>query len=117
MKDLIALTIGGTPIQVPKEIQHIIDVNNSDTGSYGGKIIGTVIGIMLLVAVFMALGFILAGGFKWITSQGDPKQIEGARNTIIYAAIGLGIAVLSFYFVNLLGCFLNAPILGVTPCH
>lgn len=113
MNHLLSLSINGNTISVPGEVQNIV----SNSSNFGTSIIGTIIGILFLVATVMTLFFIIFGGFKWITSQGDPKQIEGARNTIIWAAIGLGIVFLSFYIVNLLGCFLNAPVIGATPCH
>jgi magnesium-transporting ATPase (P-type) len=114
MKDLLAFSVGGTDVQVPKEIQHILDANS---GGFGANIIGVIIGAMFLIAIFMTLAFIILGGFKWITSQGDPKQLEGARNTIIYAAVGLGITLLSFFIVRLIGCFLNVPFFGNIACH
>ncbi len=46
-----------------------------------GRIIGIVGVIMLMV-----------GGFKYQTSGGDPSKASGAKNTIIYALIGLVIA-------------------------
>ncbi len=50
------------------------------------------------VAVIM----IIYGGFKFITSGGDADKNKSARNTIIYAAIGLAIVVMAqtiVYFV------------------
>ncbi len=48
-----------------------------------------VFGIIGAVAVF----FIIMGGLKFITSQGDPQGIGKARKTIIYAAVGLAVAL------------------------
>ncbi len=109
---LLAQTAGNFEIKVPKEIQKLVDPFNY--GTFGGKFIGSFIFVLFLVAIVMALAFILFGGFKWIMSQGDPKEIEGARKTIIYAAIGLGVVFLSFFVVNLMGCFLGIPLLGGT---
>jgi len=39
-----------------------------------------------LLVVFI---MIISGGFKYITSGGDPKQTESAKNTITYAILGL----------------------------
>jgi len=41
----------------------------------------------------VALIYILIGAFNFVTSQGDPQGTTKARNTIIYAVIGLVIAV------------------------
>ncbi len=47
--------------------------------------------ILLLVAVIM----IIIGGFMFITSAGSPEKATGARQILIYAIIGLIIAVLA----------------------
>lgn len=40
------------------------------------------------LAVFIML---LVGGFKYLTSGGDPKATESAKNTITYAIFGLAL--------------------------
>lgn len=40
------------------------------------------------------------GGLRYITSGGDSKKITDAKNTILYAIIGLIIAVLAFAIIN-----------------
>ena len=39
-----------------------------------------------ILAVFIML---LVGGFKYLTSGGDPKATESAKNTLTYAIFGL----------------------------
>lgn len=71
-----------------------------------GNVIGFVITVAFILAVLIALGFLIWGGIKWITSGGDKAGVEGARNTIIAAIIGLIIVFLSFFILNLvLGFF------------
>jgi hypothetical protein len=48
-----------------------------------------VFGLVGVLAVF----FFIFSGLKFITSQGDPQGISKARRGIIYAAIGLAVAV------------------------
>lgn len=47
-----------------------------------------------------ALFYLIWGGFKWITSGGDQKGVEGARNHIVAAIIGLIIIFLSYIILN-----------------
>jgi hypothetical protein len=54
-----------------------------------------VLEMLLRVAAFMAILFVLYGGFKYITSQAEPEKLKAARGTIINAIIGLVIAVSS----------------------
>jgi hypothetical protein len=57
-----------------------------------------------------ALGFagivlfvlLLTGGFKYITSGGDPKAVEGAKKTLTYAIIGLVVILVSFLILVLI---------------
>lgn len=55
---------------------------------------------MIRAAGYLAVGFILWGGFKFMKSQGDPGQINSARTTIQNAIVGLIIAVLSVAMVR-----------------
>lgn len=53
----------------------------------------TVLQITFGIVGALAVFFIILGGLKMITSQGDPQGISQARKMIIYAAIGLAVAV------------------------
>lgn len=57
----------------------------------------------------VAVILIMVAGFKFITSGGDAKQVEGARKTLTYAIIGLIIVLLSFFVI-----FLVSQLTGVT---
>lgn len=55
----------------------------------------------LLMAVgIVAVVMLLFGGLRYITSGGDSKKVTDAKNTILYAIIGLVICVLSYAIVN-----------------
>lgn len=69
------------------------------TGDFGG-IIGTAIIVIFIIAIVIALIWLVIGGIKWITSSGDSSKVEGARNQIIAAVIGLIIVFLSFFILN-----------------
>ncbi|MCA9349886.1 hypothetical protein KC853_02440 [Candidatus Saccharibacteria bacterium] len=43
---------------------------------------------------------LIIGGFRYVLSQGDQKAAESARNTILYAIIGIVIAILAFAIVR-----------------
>lgn len=71
-----------------------------------GPIIGTAVIILFIIAIVIALIFLVIGGIKWITSSGDSSKVEAARNQIIAAVIGLVIVFLSFFILNfVLGLF------------
>lgn len=71
-----------------------------------GNIVGRGVTLLFVVAIVIALGFLIYGGIKWITSGGDKAAVEAARNTIVAAIIGLVIVFLSYFILNIiLGLF------------
>ena len=60
------------------------------------NIVTAIIGVSGLVAVI----FILIGGIQYITSEGDAAKTKKAKDTILYAFIGLVICALAFVIVN-----------------
>ena len=63
--------------------------------------------IFLFAAGIAAFVFVIIGGVRYITSTGDPARIESAKNTLLYAIIGLIITVLavpiSAFIINAAG--------------
>ena len=59
-------------------------------------ILNAIIGVIGLVAVI----FIIIGGVNYMTSNGDPQKTKKAKDTILYATIGLIICALAFAIVN-----------------
>ena len=64
--------------------------------------------IMFFNLIFWALSFaglvalilVILGGFKYMTSGGDQKAVEGGKKTITWALIGLVVILLSFAIVR-----------------
>lgn len=50
-----------------------------------------------LIAVIV----IILSGYKMIFAGGDPKQLQTARNTLLYAVIGLLIIFLAAFIINI----------------
>lgn len=65
----------------------------ADVVKGGLNLFSVVIGIVAVVMMMI-------GGIKYITSQGDATQTNNAKNTILYAAIGLAVAALSQIIVQ-----------------
>jgi len=59
-------------------------------------VVNTLIFVIGLVAVIM----LIVGGFRYVFSQGNEKAVQGAKDTILYAIIGIVVAVLAFAIVN-----------------
>jgi hypothetical protein len=62
-----------------------------------------VVEILLRVATLAAIGFVMYGGFRYMTSQGEPESTKNARQTIQNAIIGLVLALLATAIVSFVG--------------
>jgi len=60
-----------------------------------------VIEAMLQIVGYVSVGFIITGGFKYMTSSGSSDGMAKARTTILNAVIGLGISLFSVAIVNI----------------
>lgn len=87
----------------------------TNIGAFSGTVTGDDLigGIRLVVNGFLALIamiaviFILIGGIKYITSQGDEDAAAAAKNTILFAVIGLIVIGFSAVVVNfVIGTFI-----------
>lgn len=63
-------------------------------------IAAAILEIILRLGVLLSVGFITWGGFRILTSQGDPNTIKESRDTILNAVIGLVITIIATVSVN-----------------
>ena len=64
------------------------------------QIVKQIINIMSLVVGVVAVIMIIIGGFKYVTSGGDSGNVSGAKNTILYAVVGLIVVALAQVIVR-----------------
>jgi len=62
--------------------------------------LANIIGMTMAIFAAVAVIVIIYAGIQFMLSQGDPAKTTTARNTIIYAAIGLAITALAFTIVS-----------------
>ena len=60
------------------------------------QITNTILYIVGIIAVIM----LIIGGIRYVVSGGDSKKVTDAKNTVLYAIIGLVIAVFAYAIVN-----------------
>jgi hypothetical protein len=65
------------------------------TGGSLTSTIDTAINAIFYVAGAVAVLIIIIGGIGYIASTGDPGRITKAKNTILYAVIGLVVVILA----------------------
>jgi uncharacterized membrane protein len=65
----------------------------NDTITEGINLLSVIAGVVAVVMIIMA-------GFRYITSNGDSAKVGSAKNTLLYAIIGLVIVALSQMIVK-----------------
>ena len=73
---------------------------NGSTDTTLNNIIKTVIDLLTLVVGFISVVFLILGAFKYITSGGDSGKVTSAKNTILYALIGLVVVAVAQVIVR-----------------
>lgn len=63
--------------------------------------IQNIIQILVTLSGLVAAGFIVWGGFGYITSSGNPEALERSKRTILYSAIGLTLVLGAFVISNM----------------
>lgn len=81
----------GCDIQSPAQV---------GVGKFIWTIVLNIIEVMLQLVGYIAVAFIIVGGFKYMISTGDPARMTKAKDTILNAVIGLGISMVSVGIVN-----------------
>ena len=74
---------------------------NLSAGSLG-PLVGSLLQFIFVMAVLVALFFLVYGGFRWLVSSGDKTQVQAAREHIVAAIIGLVIIFLSYFILSIL---------------
>lgn len=63
--------------------------------------IKSIITVFAGLAGLVATGFLVAGGFIYITSSGNPEHLDRGKRTITYSLIGLAIVIGAFVISNI----------------
>ena len=83
---------GGTPANCT--------IDEADAADNVNRIVTLVINIFSWIVGVVAVIMIIYGGFQYITAAGDTTKVGNAKNTILYALIGLVIVALAQVIVK-----------------
>lgn len=95
----------GTPINPCANASGISAALCNLGGTDGDNIASTIRNIVVffvVLAVIIALMYLLYGGVKWITSRGEKTEVEAARNHIMAAIVGLIVVFLAIFIVSII---------------
>lgn len=118
---LAAIVALGTPALVPAAVFAQTEIKNglcngtalnvdnaggnvgctvNDTSTNFNTLLKRIINIFSAIVGVIAVIMIIVGGLKYITSGGESSNVSGAKNTIIYALVGLIIVALAQFIVR-----------------
>lgn len=60
----------------------------------------TVTNVMLFIVGAISVIMIVIGGLRYVVSGGDTSNVTAAKNTILYAIVGLVVAMLAYAMIN-----------------
>ncbi|QQG50859.1 MAG: hypothetical protein HZB75_05070 [Candidatus Saccharibacteria bacterium] len=108
----LALVAGVGAVALPAPSAMAINVfdqcaDNPDTAvckaqgtDNASSMVKIIINTLLIVLGMIAVIMIVIGGIRYTTSNGDSSAIKGAKDTILYAVVGLIVAIMSYAIVN-----------------
>ncbi len=72
----------------------------NENGCSGDGIFRTITNVMLFLIGAISVIMLIIGGIRYVVSGGDSTAVTNAKNTILYAVVGIVVAILSFAVVN-----------------
>lgn len=76
------------------------DVNLPKAAANQAQLDGVVNGALAIAGIISVL-FIIIGGFRYVTSQGNSDAVRSAREMIIYSLVGLIMVIFAFAIVQI----------------
>ena len=89
----------GSNLELPPNDPDCKNTVNESSNSIN-RIAHHVINVLSAVVALVAVVMIIFGGFRYVTSGGNDSSVNSAKNTILYAIIGLVIVALSQILVH-----------------
>ena len=82
-------------------------INSKSSTSTPTTLIDSIISIFSYIAGITSIILVIFSGLLFVTSAGDPKRVHQARDTILYAGIGIAVVVIArliiLFVVNKVG--------------
>ena len=82
-------------------LQQLDSSRTCDGGDKGvNSIVKAAVTILSIVVGIAAVIMVIISGLKYVTASGDPSNVSSAKNTLLYALVGLFIAALAQFLVH-----------------
>ena len=121
-----ALSIGAAILQAPLASAQSIGEGGAPGGvnaargsnvptnfaSGDGSLIRKIIDILLYAIGILSVIMLIFGGLRYVISGGQKDAVTAAKNTILYAIVGLLIAIFAYAFINFILQFILGGSMG-----
>lgn len=112
----------GVSVWIAPQASAVCDINSGISGAadcaksedqpadlFGtGGVFQTITDVLLFVIGAVSVIMLILGGIRYTISQGDSAAVTAAKNTILYAIIGLVVAILAYAAVHfVIGSFVK----------
>lgn len=111
---LVSLLIAGFVVMTPATVaaesvigkaceenpNSVICKQSNNPENKTNKFIQNIINILMFALGTIAVIVIIVGGIKYATADGDQSQLTSAKNTILYAVVGLVVALMAYAIVG-----------------
>lgn len=75
--------------------------SDQQTSLFGsGGVFKTITNVLLFIIGAISVIMLIIGGIRYVVSGGDSAAVTGAKNTILYAVVGIVVALLAYALVN-----------------
>ncbi|MBC7564971.1 hypothetical protein H7100_01930 [Candidatus Saccharibacteria bacterium] len=75
--------------------------NGQPTELFGaGGVISTITNVLLFIVGALSVIMLIIGGLRYVISAGNSTAVTAAKNTVLYAIVGLVISFLAFAVIN-----------------
>ena len=72
----------------------------TNLASGDGSLVSKIIDIMLYAIGIISVIMLIIGGFRYVVSGGQKEAVTAAKNTILYAIIGLLVAIFAYPIIK-----------------
>jgi len=82
--------------EVERGIQSTVLTSSGDIGTLARNLTNTLLFVVGTISVIM----VIVGGLRMVLSSGNPANVKTARETVLYALIGVIVALMGYAMVN-----------------
>ena len=105
----LMLVFALTPVAFAESVNPVDSIQKGVDASGGSSTKGSdglkgslknIVDILLFILGAIAVIMVVVGGLRYVLSGGDSNQITAAKNTILYAIVGVVVAILAYAIVH-----------------